>query len=104
MRCVCGQPCSSNTGGPLPPATPLISAPEVAMRIGLKPGNHAMRQMLLRGQGVCRLDQLPQLAARRACIELFIALDQGGLSRQLLVLDAPAQPLRDLAVAQMEQP
>ena len=28
-RCVCGQPCRSNSGGPLPPITPWMLAPEV---------------------------------------------------------------------------
>src|SRR6185503_19126978 len=38
--CDCGAPWSSRIGGPDPPVTPLISAPLVFTRKGLKPGNH----------------------------------------------------------------
>jgi hypothetical protein len=60
--CDCGAPCSSRIGGPDPPITPLISAPLVFTRNGLKPGNH----FVVSAAGVCaeaertlRLDATP---------------------------------------------
>ena len=44
--CDCGQPCNNSTGGPLPPTTPLIEAPEAAMRIGVRGGEEG-------GDGFC---------------------------------------------------
>src|SRR5271163_705533 len=38
IRWVCGYPCSNNSGGPLPPVTRLISAPDVVIRRCSKPG------------------------------------------------------------------
>src|SRR4249920_2934445 len=38
MTRLCGNPCRRSNGGPLPPTTAAISAPETAMRLRSKPG------------------------------------------------------------------
>jgi hypothetical protein len=62
VMCDWGAPCNSRMGGPEPPITPLISAPVVFTRNGLKPGNHLVVSpagVCANAEGALRLEATP---------------------------------------------